>query len=70
MIIRIFRAIIPVEMDQGFENKFKEISVPLVKGYKRIDSLAIARPQNAARAEQQNITSTALTLLSNGSGCN
>ena len=44
MIIRIFRAIVPAEMHQEFGDKFKEISVPVVKGYKGLVSLEIAKP--------------------------
>lgn len=44
MIIRIFRAIVPAAMHREFEDKFKEISVPVVKGYKGLVSLEIAKP--------------------------
>ncbi|GAA4272515.1 hypothetical protein U6A24_09795 [Aquimarina gracilis] len=44
MIIRIFKAIIPEELHEEFELKFKGISVPIVKNYKGLISLEIAKP--------------------------
>lgn len=44
MIIRIFKATIPMELHTEFEVKFKEISVPLVKAYEGLISLKIGRP--------------------------
>ena len=44
MIVRIFKAKIPVELHKEFETKFKEISVPIVKNSKGLISLEIGRP--------------------------
>lgn len=44
MIIRIFKAFIPLALHREFEIKFKEISVPMVKKFKGLISLEIARP--------------------------
>ncbi|MGX1930738.1 antibiotic biosynthesis monooxygenase family protein [Flagellimonas sp. 2504JD4-2] len=44
MIIRIFTAIVPQTKHSEFESKFKEISVPLVKGQKGLLGIDIARP--------------------------
>lgn len=44
MIIRIFRATIPVELHKEFEMKFREISVPVVKNHEGLISLEIGRP--------------------------
>ncbi len=44
MIIRVFKAIIPKELHSEFEIKFKQISVPVVKNYKGLKYLEIAKP--------------------------
>lgn len=44
MIIRIFKAIISIELHDEFEAKFIEISVPVVKNYHGLISLEIGRP--------------------------
>jgi len=44
MIIRIFTAIVKKDLHQEFEAKFQKISVPLVKNYKGLISLEIAKP--------------------------
>lgn len=44
MIIRIFKAVIPIELHEEFELKFKEISVPVVENYSGLISLEIAKP--------------------------
>ncbi len=44
MITRIFTAIVPSSLHGEFEEKFKAISVPLVKNYDGLISLEIARP--------------------------
>ena len=44
MIIRIFTATVPLALHEEFEAKFKEISVPLVKGQKGLLGIDIARP--------------------------
>ncbi|UOY06795.1 antibiotic biosynthesis monooxygenase [Muricauda sp. SCSIO 64092] len=44
MIIRIFKASIPSNLQIEFETKFKEVSVPLVKRFKGLISLEIAGP--------------------------
>ncbi len=44
MIIRVFTTEVYKELHQEFEAKFKEISVPLVKGQKGLLGLEIAKP--------------------------
>lgn len=44
MIIRIFKATIPLELHDEFQAKFKEISVPIVKKYEGLISLEIGKP--------------------------
>ncbi|WP_420322087.1 antibiotic biosynthesis monooxygenase family protein [Flagellimonas sp.] len=44
MIIRIFTASVPSTLHQEFEAKFKEISVPLVKGQQGLLGIDIAKP--------------------------
>lgn len=44
MIIRVFTAIVKNDLQQEFEAKFQEISVPLVKNYTGLISLEIAKP--------------------------
>ncbi|MGB5819445.1 MAG: antibiotic biosynthesis monooxygenase [Saonia sp.] len=44
MIIRIFRATVPVELHEEFWEKFKEISIPLVKTQKGLVAMDIGRP--------------------------
>ncbi|MEM7381252.1 MAG: antibiotic biosynthesis monooxygenase [Bacteroidota bacterium] len=44
MIIRIFKAVVPTEQHQEFEEKFKAISVPVVENSKGIISLDIGKP--------------------------
>ncbi len=44
MIIRIFKAIVPEELHNEFEVKFKQISVPEVKNFKGLMSLEIGKP--------------------------
>ena len=44
MIIRIFKAQIPTELQNEFEIKFKEISVPLVESFQGLLSIEIGKP--------------------------
>ncbi len=44
MIIRIFKAIIPIQLHNEFEEKFKETSVPPVKTFDGLLSLEIGKP--------------------------
>ncbi len=47
MITRVFRAKVPINLQNEFENKFIEISVPLVKSCEGLISVTIARPTKA-----------------------
>jgi len=44
MIIRIFKASVPLELHEEFQAKFKAISVPIVKNYQGLISLEIGKP--------------------------
>ena len=44
MIIRIFKATIPLELHDEFQAKFKEISVPIVENHQGLISLEIGKP--------------------------
>jgi len=44
MIIRIFKAIVPLEKHLEFEQKFREISVPLVQHSQGLLSVEIGKP--------------------------
>ena len=44
MITRIFRAKVPPPLHDEFEEKFKAVSVPMVKSYKGLLSLSIMGP--------------------------
>ncbi|TAI47810.1 antibiotic biosynthesis monooxygenase family protein [Flagellimonas allohymeniacidonis] len=44
MILRIFTTTVPQELHAEFEQKFKEISTPLVKSFNGLIGLEIGRP--------------------------
>ena len=47
MITRVFRATVPAELQGEFEEKFKEISVPLVRAQKGLHRVTIGRPTSS-----------------------
>ena len=44
MITRVFRATVPADLQEEFEEKFKEVSVPLVSAQKGLRRVTIGRP--------------------------